>query len=116
MDKRHRIFSDEFKKERILEIEQGVFRVVDVSRRYQVSATSVYQWLYRYGVKYQKGVRMVVEHESEQSKRAVLESRVCELERLLGQKQVEVEYLNRVIQEGDTLLGFDLKKKFAPRF
>jgi hypothetical protein len=59
---------------------------------------------------------MVVEHESEQSKRIVLEGRIRELERLSGQKQVEVEYLNRVIQECDTLLGFDLKKKFAPKF
>lgn len=115
MNKRHRIFSDEFKKERVSEIEQGIYRVVDISRLYEVSSTSVYQWLYRYGVKYQKGVRMVVEHESEQSKRAVLESRVAELERLLGQKQVELEYLQRVIKEGDELLGCDLKKKFAPK-
>jgi transposase-like protein len=116
MDKRHRIFSDDFKKSRVMEIEQGLYRVVDISRLYEVSSTSVYQWLYRYGVKYQKGVRMVVEQESEQSRRLALESRVAELERLLGQKQVELEYLNRVIKEGDELLGCDLKKKFAPRF
>jgi hypothetical protein len=66
--------------------------VVDISRLYEVSNISVYQWLYRYGMKYQKGVCIVVE-QSEQSKRLVLESRVAELERLLGQNQVELVYL-----------------------
>lgn len=115
MDKRHRIFSDEFKKEKVLEIEQGKYRVVDISRLYEVSSTSVYQWLYRYGSRYQKRARMVVEKDSEQAKRMALESRVAELERLLGQKQVESEYLNRVIKEGSELLGCDLKKKLEPK-
>ena len=88
MDKRRRIFSDEFKRGIVLEIEQGKFSIIQISRLYEVSATSVYQWIYRYRRKYKKGVRMVVERESESAKRASLSSRVAELERLLGQKQV----------------------------
>ena len=57
---------------------------------------------------------MVVEQESESARRRILESRVAELERLLGQKQVEVEYLKRVLEEGSRLVGEDLKKKFVP--
>jgi len=113
MDKRKRIFSDEFKKDQVLEIEQGHLSILQVSRLYEVSCQSVYQWVYRYG-SIKKGFRMVIEKESESVRSAALSVRVAELERLLGQKQVELEYLQRVIAEGDKLLGYDLKKKLEP--
>ena len=115
MDKRHRIFSKSFKEEIVFEIESKKVRVSEISREYEVSQTSVYQWLYKYGKKYKKGVRMVVEKESETVKRIALERKIAELEQLLGKKQVEIEYLNKVIEEGGKIVGGDLKKKFAPK-
>jgi hypothetical protein len=53
---------------------------------------------------------MVVEKESESAKRKILEEKISQLERILGQKQVEIEYLNRVIIEGEKILECDLKK------
>ena len=115
MDKRHRIFSSSFKEEIVLEIESKRARISEISRLYEVSQTSVYKWLYKYGKKYKKGVRMVVEKESETVKRLALERKIADLERLLGKKQVEIEYLNKVIEEGGKIVGEDLKKKFVPK-
>ena len=115
MDKQHRIFSKSLKEEIVLEIETKKVRVSEISRVYEVSQTSIYRWLYKYGRKYKKGVRMVVEKESESLKRLALEKKIAELERLLGKKQVEIEYLNKVIEEGGTLIGGDLKKKFVTK-
>lgn len=115
MKKRHRIFSREFKAEIVQEIEQGKLRIIEVCRLYEVSTTSVYKWLYQYGKKSKKGVRMVVEKESEEVKRKELESKVKELERLLGQKQVEIEYLKKVVEISSKEVGFDLEKKYAPK-
>jgi transposase-like protein len=114
MDKKRRIFSDEFKKEKVNEIESGILSISQLCRLYGVSSSSVYQWLYRYGHEHKKGVRMVVEKESESVRTAVLLGQVSDLERLLGQKQVEIEYLRRVIAEGDRHFDCDLKKSFAP--
>ncbi|GHT79477.1 hypothetical protein FACS189464_4240 [Bacteroidia bacterium] len=116
MDKIMRIFSDEFKKEKVLEIELGEMSISQISSLYAVSRSAIYTWLHRYGNKYKKSVRMVVEKESESVRTAAMVQRVSELERLLGQKQIEIEYLNRVIVEGDKLLGCDLKKKCVPKF
>ena len=58
---------------------------------------------------------MVVEKESESVKRLELEQKISELERLLGKKQVEIEYLKQVIEEGGKLVGLDLKKKYVPK-
>ena len=113
MEKKRRIFSDEFKTEKVPEIESGILTIADLSRLYSVSRISIYKWLYRYGNQHKKGVRMVVEKESGAFRTAELLRKVSDLERLLGQKQVEIEYLNRVIFEGDSHFGCDLKKSLG---
>ena len=115
MDKRHRIFSASFKEEKVREIEEKKITASELSRLYEVSLTSIYRWKEQYSRHYRKGVRMVIEKESESVKRLELENKVSELERLLGRKQVEIEYLNKVIEEGGKLLGEDLKKKYVPK-
>jgi len=115
MNKRHRIFSASFKEEKIRELEEKKTTASELSRMYEVSRSAIYKWKEQYGIHYNKGVRMVVEKESESVKRLELENKVSELERLLGRKQVEIEYLNKVIEEGGKLVGEDLKKKYVPK-
>ena len=53
--------------------------------------------------------------DSEAYKSKELEKRVKELEAALGRKQLEVDFLNRLIEQGKEELGVDLKKKsFTP--
>ena len=115
MEKIHRIFSASFKEEKVRELEKKEITVSELSRLYEVSSVAIYKWMQQYGKQYKKKVRMVVEKESESAKRLELERKVTELERLIGRKQIEVEYLNKVIEEGSKLLGEDLKKKFDPK-
>ena len=114
MDKRHRIFSASFKEEKVREIEENRITASELSRLYEVSLASIYRWKEQYGIHYKKGIRMVIEKESESVKRLELEKKVSDLERLPGRKQVEIEYLNKVIEEGGKLVGEDLKKKYVP--
>ena len=115
MDRKRRIFSVSFKEEKVREIEENKITASELSRLYEVSLSAIYKWLSQYGTTYKKGIRMVIEKESESTKRLELEKKVAELERLLGKKQVEIEYLNKVIEEGGKLVGDDLKKKYAPK-
>jgi transposase-like protein len=116
MDKRRRIFSEEFRKEIVSKVDRGVISISVACREYGMSKTTLYQWLYRYSSKYVKEVRMVIEKVSEENQRKELEVKVRELERLLGQKQVEIEYLKKIIDIGSQEIGYDLKKKSNPNF
>ena len=115
MDKKHRIFSTSFKEEKVREIESKQITISELSRLYEVSHTAIYKWIYKYGKTQKRGERMVVEKESESFKRLELEKKVAELEQMFGRKQVEIEYLNKIIEEGDKLLGTSLKKKCDPK-
>ena len=78
-----------------------------------MSATAVYRWLYKYSPHHQPKCTLVVQMDSEQSKNSALQQRIAELERIIGQKQLEVDFLNKLLEIGSKEMGFDLKKSFS---
>jgi transposase len=48
--------------------------------------------------------------ESESQKALSLQHQVAELERKVGQKQLQIDYLEKLIELASTNLGYDLKK------
>lgn len=110
-----RQFSTDFKKEKVKQIDNGKITVLQLSRIYEVSSTAVYKWIRKYSRYAGQNEKVVVQKESEQTKTFWLLKKVAELEQLVGQKQVEVEYLKKVIEFGSELTETDIKKKFESR-
>lgn len=108
-----RIFSEALKKKAVQEIEGGKATVSAISREYGTSFQSVYSWLNKYSRHLQSSRRIVIEMESEGYKTKELEKRIQELEAALGRKQLEIDFLNKMIEKGREELGVDLKKKFC---
>ena len=108
-----RVFSEPLKRKIVSDIEKGKVSVGAVMREYNVSGTAVYKWLGKYCRHLQSSKRIVVEMQSEGYKSKELENRVRELEAALGRKQLEVDFLNQLIEQGKKDLGVDLKKKFS---
>lgn len=110
--KYNRHFSEEFRKTKVKEITTGRLKVQDLCRLYGLSRTTVYKWIYLYS-QTEKGVRTVVQMESESTKTKILQQRVAELERIIGQKQLEIDYLKACFEVASEELGYDIKKKHA---
>jgi transposase-like protein len=110
-----RQFSTAFKKEKIKQFDEGKITVLQLSRIYEVSTTAIYQWIRNYSRYAGQNEKVIVQKESEQAKTERLLKKVSELERLIGQKQVEVEYLKKVIDFGSEITETDIKKKFESR-
>jgi transposase len=107
-----RVFSEPLKRKIVRDIESGKFSVAAVSRQYEVSHTSLYNWVNKYSRNLQSGQKIVMQMDSESYKTKELEKRIMELEAALGRKQLEVDFLNQMVEQGKKELGIDLKKKF----
>jgi transposase-like protein len=107
----NRYFSDEFKKKKVKEFENNLTSVADICRTYSVSRTSVYRWIYKYSVMAKKQVKQVVEAKSDTKKIKALEDRIKELERVVGQKQLLLEFKDKMIEIAESTYGIDIKKK-----
>ena len=107
----NRYFSDEFKKKKVKEFENNLTSVADICRTYSVSRTSVYKWIYKYSIMAKKQVKQVVEAKSDTKKIKALEDRIKELERVVGQKQLLLEFKDKMIEIAESTYGIDIKKK-----
>ena len=110
-ERQKRVFSEEFKRERVKEIDMKATTVSQVSRTYEVNQCNVRKWMEKYSKQYKKGLRLVVEMESETKKLLELQAKIAELERIVGQKQVLIEFQAKMIEIAEQEFGIDIKKK-----
>ena len=108
-----RVFSEVLKKKIVKDLLSKRLTIKEVTIEHQVSHQSVYQWLYKYSPHHKPRCTLVVQMESEEQKKYELQRRVAELERIIGQKQLEIDFLNKLLEVGSKELGFDLKKSFS---
>ena len=108
--RQNRFFSDEFKKRRVRELENNLVTVTEICKTYQVSRTSVYKWIYKYSAMAKKQHKQVVEPRSDTRKIKLLEQRIKEMERIVGQKQILLEFKDKMIDIAEQTYDVDIKK------
>ena|SRR5215831_20394581 len=111
--RQRRIFSEELKKKIVKDLISKRTTIGSVISEHQVSGNSVYRWLYKYSPQHERKCTLVVQMDSEEIKNSGLRKRIAELERIVGQKQLEIDFLNKLLEIGSSELGFDLKKSFS---
>jgi len=114
-ERRRRSFSEDFKRKKVQEIETGQSRVCDICRQYQVSTTNVYRWISKFGSMRSKKERLIVETQSDTIQNIELKKRVAELERIVGQKQIIIDFQEKMIDLAEEEYGIDIKKKYETR-
>jgi len=108
-----RYFSEDFKKKKVAELDKKVITIAEICKQYAVSTTAVYKWIYKYSLMRKKSIKMVIEAESDTARIQALKQHISELEQLLGQKQFEVDFLQKQMQLASQQFGIDLKKKLS---
>jgi len=112
--KYNRNFSETFKRAKVKELVEKRIGVTEFSNLYGVSRAAVYKWIFKYS-ELEKGTVKVIQMESEAFRTKALLQRVAELERIVGQKQLEIDFLNKTFDLANEEIGYDLKKKYEPK-
>jgi transposase len=107
---KHRKYSEDFKKAVVSAFEGGKYSVCQMERLYGVSNGLIYGWIYKYSTFNKAGIRVVEMKKSNMNKVKMLEQRVRELEQMVGQKQVKIEYLEKMMDLAQSELSIDIKK------
>lgn len=114
-DKKLRTFSDSFKKTKVRELEMGRTRISEICKQYDVSNVSVYKWIAKFGnMKKINQERIIVETDSDTRQLLDLKKRIADLERMIGQKQILLDFKDRMIELAEEEYGIDIKKNFLP--
>jgi transposase-like protein len=107
-----RVFSEDFKKMLVKDYESGQFSVPQLSQIHCIQCAVIYRWIYRYSVYQKRNITVVEMSNSSTKKLKDLQRKVAELERIVGQKQLNIDYLEKMIELAKEELGVDIKKNF----
>jgi transposase-like protein len=108
-----RYFSEAFKKEKIDEILCKKTTIKELSSLYEIKPPVIYRWLHKYSKKKLSGIKIHYEMETEEQKTLFYKDKVAELERIIGIKQIEIDFLNKLIEIASCELNVDIKKNFT---
>ncbi len=107
-----RFYSDEFKKEIVQLYESGKFSVVQIEKLYGIGNPTIYNWIYKFSTFNEKGIRVVEMKTSSTEKLKQLQQKIKELEQAVGQKQIKIDYLEKMIEIAKDDLKIDIKKNY----
>jgi len=113
--KSKRSFSEDFKKQKVHEIVTKKATVQEISKLYEIRTAIIYRWIHKYSSDTPKQAKIVVEMESESQKALFYKEKVAELERLVGQKQIQLDFMEKLIELASDELEMDLKKNFSSK-
>jgi transposase-like protein len=105
-----RHYTEDFKRHLVQEYERGGHSVLELEKIYQISNKQIYSWIYKYSNFNKKSIHVVEMKQSSAQKIKELEAKVKELERAVGQKQLMIDYLEKMMEIAKDELGIDIKK------
>lgn len=109
---KHLRYSEEFKREIVSIFESGKLSVLQIEKLYGVSDNSVYKWIYKFSTFNEKGFRVIEMKTSNIEKLKAFELKIKELEQAVGQKQIKIDYLEKMIDLAKDDLKIDIKKNY----
>jgi transposase-like protein len=112
-ERRNRSFSEDFKRKKVSELERNLVTMPELCREYQVSRTSLYKWVYLYSKMKKKGVKQVIEAKSDSRKLLQMKAEIRELQRIVGEKQILLDFKDKMIEIAEEEYGIEIKKKFS---
>ena len=108
--RRKRKFSEDFKLKIVKEYESGEFSVVEMTKIYDISYQTIYNWIYKYSKYNKQSIQVVEMKDSQAHKMKQMEARIKELEQAVGQKQMNIDYLEKMIELAKENYDIDIKK------
>lgn len=112
-ERMNRTFSDDFKRKIVSEIDRNLVSVAEVGRQHQITRTAVYKWIYKYSLMRKKGLKQIVEASSDTRKLLLMKEEIRELQRIIGEKQIMIEFKDKMIELAEEEYKLDIKKKFS---
>ena len=108
--KRFRRFSEDFKLKIVKSYESGEFSVGEMAKIYDINPQTIYRWIYKYSMYNKQSIQVVEMKDSQAQRMKQMEARIKELERTVGQKQMNIDYLEKMIELAKEHYDIDVKK------
>jgi len=105
-----RRYSEDFRLKVVKDYESGKNTVYELEKIYDISNSTIYKWIYKYSSYNKKSIKVVELKDSQMDKIKKLQNKIAELEQAIGQKQMNIDYLEKMIELAKEHYDIDIKK------
>ncbi|WP_441000331.1 transposase [Fodinibius sp. SL11] len=112
---RRRQFSDEVRRKVVREFREGKYTVKELAKLYYASEPSIYRWIHKFSPTDEPTITVVEMADSTDIKLKDLHQKIADLERALGQKQIKLDFYEKMMDLAKEEYGLDLKKNSSTK-
>lgn len=107
-----KVYSPDWKREKIRLLEAGELRAIDLAKLYGVATSSVYRWRKEFGTR-PPIETVVMEQDSDYLKCLSMQKQINTQHSTIGKMHIQIEYLKGVISQINKQYNIDAEKKFV---
>jgi transposase len=111
--KNQRRFSADLKRSIVKDFESRKFSVLELSKLHHVHFQTIYNWIYKFSTFGKQDVQIVEMKDSSTQRVRDLQHQIEQLERAIGQKQLHIDYMEKLVDLAGEDLGIEIKKNFG---
>lgn len=113
--KTRRIYSEGFKKSKVEQIEKGEITALQLSKMLGLqSSSTIYEWIKKYS-KRSLNEKVVIETESDYLRFVELEKQTAQMEQMIGQQQIKLQFYEELIAQIRAHYGEDPVELFLKK-
>lgn len=107
---KRRQFSEQIKRRAVADFRSGKYTALELADLYHCHHQTIYNWIYKYSPGDSPCINVIEMSKSTDQKVKDLHSKIADLERALGRKQIKVDFLEKMIELAENEYDLDLKK------
>lgn len=112
---KRRQFSEQIRRKAVKEFRSGKYTARELADLYHCSTQTIYRWIWKYSPADSPSITVVEMSESTDQKVKNLQKKITDLEQIVGQKQIKVDFLEKMIELAQEEYDLDLKKSFTSK-
>ncbi|MDZ7808535.1 MAG: hypothetical protein U5K71_15690 [Gracilimonas sp.] len=106
---------NKFEREAVADFRSGTYTAKELSDLYHCSSQTIYNWIYKYSPADSPQINVVEMSDSADQKVNGLKQKIADLERALGQKQIKIDFYEKMLELAETEYDLDLKKSSSSK-
>jgi len=112
---KRRQFSEQIRRKAVTEFRSGNYTVKELADLYHCSPQAIYKWIHKYSPADSPQINVVEMSKSADQKVKDLQQKIADLERMVGRKQIKVDFLEKMIELAESEYDLDLKKSSSSK-
>lgn len=103
-------YSEQIKRKAVDDFRSGRHTALELADLYHCHPQTIYNWIYKYSPADSPRINVVEMSQSTDQNIKSLQGKIAELERALGQKQIQIDFYQKMFELAENEYDLDLKK------